>query len=118
MQNEHMRKLLDIVNEAQQSFMLELSEIENPNYSEDQDNFYIDIGVNYEVSGSYHAATQYEPEEHPELEITDIVDLATGQQVDITDQKTLDYIQDQCWKQMEASRDDYDDFDDFDDTRY
>ena len=42
-----------------------------------------EVGVEFEVGGSYRAATRYDPEEFPEIEIIKVTDLETGQ--DYTD---------------------------------
>lgn len=91
--------------------------IPNPDYSDELDiedendpRYYsdIDVGVNYSISGSYRPATWGyhggEPEEHPEMEITDVVNLQTGE--DISDRVDMDEIEAELWKHAEASADD------------
>lgn len=47
-----------------------------------------DITVSYQISGSYHPATQEDPEEYPELELTSVSDSATGLEIETTPQET------------------------------
>ncbi len=51
----------------------------------------VPVKVNYSISGSYRAATRFEPEEHPELEITRVT----------FNQKELDELIDEIDQQSE-----------------
>lgn len=65
----------------------------------------IEVGVNYSISGRYYAATMHSPAEYPELEITDVVDLATGQ--DITGQvahSDMVSLESEAWEHAEERK--------------
>jgi len=95
---------------ANPNFDASVEDENDPRYAEE-----IDVGVNYSISGSYRPATWGyhggEPEEHPEMEITDVVDLATGK--DISDRVDMSDLEQRLWDHAEANKDD--DFDPPDD---
>jgi hypothetical protein len=82
--------------------------IANPKFSmdnEDEDEE-IEVGVNYNISGRFRPSTMTDPADYPEMEITDIVDLSTGQDITnmITD-KDMDRLQFEAWEHDKEERD-------------
>jgi hypothetical protein len=57
----------------------------------------ITIGVNYKISGSYSPATREEPAEEPDLDITYICRLDTGEELNNLPDETMRYIEEQVW---------------------
>jgi hypothetical protein len=82
---------------------------ENPDIEYDEDDEEpeeIDVGVNYEISGGYYPATWDSPAEYPDVDIYQVVDLETGE--DITDLVDLDKIAQDIYEQHTNSEPDYD----------
>jgi len=79
-------------------------------YPEDENEPYDDevkVGVNYKVYGSHSPATRWEPEEHPELDITAAVDMKTGEDVKKTmSDSSWEQLEDAEWKSIEQGRQD------------
>ncbi len=97
--------------------------IANPDFNaEDEDSLEeIDVGVNYSVHGKYiPARIKYDdydhPAEYPEIEISNVVNLETGQ--DISDRVDMNDIESQIWDHLQQSGQDTDDYDDYYDNRY
>jgi hypothetical protein len=81
--------------------------ITNPNFNpaDEESPEEIEVGVNYNVSGRYYAATMDSPAEYPELEVLDVVDLATG--ADVTGQVSrtdMQRIEEKAWEDAESAK--------------
>ena len=97
-----------------------VTEVANPNFdlSEDEPEE-VEAGVNYTISGKYYPATFDSPAEYPDLDITAVVILATGQ--DVTSQlstRESDRIERECFADAEQRADDGDSFIDSDNDLY
>lgn len=74
----------------------------------------IEVGVDYSISGRFYPATQYEPAEYPELEITKIVDLDTGENItDAISGSEWEAIEEMIWDEVNERGNDYDEPDDY-----
>ena len=86
------------------SFDMEMT-ITNPDFEVTEDApEEIEVGVDYSISGKYTAATYEDPADYPELEISAIVDLSTGE--DITNRVRpfdKDNIEQHIWDHAEST---------------
>lgn len=80
----------------------------------------IEVGIDYHISGRHVPATYHEPEENPDLDIEQVVNLETGEDIyQLLDQATLAHIEEYIWGKVEHnSSDNYDDPPDRDDNYY
>jgi hypothetical protein len=82
----------------------------------------IDVGVDYEISGSYRSGRvghpdNWTPDDHPELDEVTVYDLASGEDItDKMDEKQMAQITDKVWDHSNSqdNSDDYDGSDDYD----
>ena len=76
---------------------------------EDEEPEEIEVGINYTVSGRYYPATREEPAEYPDIEIDNIVDLETGEDItDMVSDDTRDWIIEKISENNESDDRDYD----------
>ena len=88
----------------------------NPKFDPDTEEYgepeEIEVGVNYDISGEYWAGSRDEPEEYPELSINDIVNLETGEQVELSDIE-FQNLEQKVWGHVESKAKDNDSYDMF-----
>lgn len=87
-----------------------VTEIENPQFglTDDEDEpEMLDVGVNYSISGKYYPATFDSPAEYPDLDLLNVVILATGEDIvsKLTDSQT-EQIDQECFADAERAADD------------
>lgn len=105
---------LEIINPAYEAWENGAGDEQNP------PDEVIDVGVDYNISGSYKSSTWGyhggSPEEHPELDEYKVYDLATGQEINNLGKRAQEDIEEAIWKAAENSRDDDDGY--YDSARY
>lgn len=77
----------------------------------------ITIGVNYKISGEHYPASREEPAEEPDLDVTYVCRLDTGEELNNLPDETMRYIEEQVWEYANSGEHDMYETDDqpFDD---